>query len=154
MVRKILSRARYFLIVVLVGILVITLFPTTLNGGSAEQVQGFVTRFYVQCLGRQPDTVGLNEWAGRLLNGSQTGADVAEGFIFSQEFTGRNLSNEAFVTVLYRAFFDREPDSSGYGIWLGKLSSGTSRESVLDGFLKSQEFAELCNSYGIIPYTG
>jgi len=29
-----------------------------------------------------------------------------------------------------------------------------SRKSVLDGFLKSQEFAGLCNNYGIVPYAG
>ena len=154
MVRKILSKTRYFLIMVLIGILVITLFPTALNGGSAEQVQSFVTRFYVQCLGRQPDAGGLNEWVGFLMNGSKTGADVAEGFIFSKEFTEKNHSNEIFITILYRAFFDREPDTNGYSIWLGRLAGGMSRESVLDGFLKSQEFAELCNSYGIIPYAG
>jgi len=154
MLRKILSKTKYFLIVVLVGILVLTLFPTSLNGGSAEQVQSFVTRFYVQCLGRQPDIEGLNEWVGRLLNGSKTGADVAEGFVFSEEFTGENHSNEIFVTILYRAFFDREPDASGYKAWLERLAGGMSRKSVLDGFLKSQEFAGLCNSYGIVSYAG
>jgi len=154
MLRKILFKTKYFLIVVLVGVLVLTLFPTILDGGSAEQVQSFVTRFYVQCLGRQPDTEGLNEWVGRLLNGSKTGADVAEGFVFSEEFTGMNHSNETFVTILYRAFFDREPDATGYKAWLERLAGGMSRKSVLDGFLKSQEFAGLCNSYGIVPYAG
>src|SRR3989304_4588455 len=154
MVKKILSGARYFLIVVLVGIFVITIFPTILSGGSAEQVQGFVTRFYVQCLERQPDTGGLNEWAGHLISGYQTGADVAKGFILSEEFKAKNHSNEKFVTILYRAFFNREPDASGFNIWLGKLLSGMSREAVLDEFLKSQEFADLCNIYGIKPYAG
>lgn len=154
MARKIFSSLRCILVMVLVGIFVITLFPGTLNGGSAEQVQSFVSRFYVQCLGRQPDTEGLNEWVGRLLNGSKTGADVAEGFVFSEEFSSRNDSNEEFVKILYRAFFNREPDSDGYNTWLGKLNGGVSRRTVLDGFLKSQEFAELCNSYGIIPYAG
>src|SRR4030042_320732 len=154
MVKKILSRTKYFLIVVLVGILVISIFPTILSGGSAEQVQGFVTRFYVQCLERQPDTGGLNEWAGRLISGYQTGADVATGFILSEEFKAKNHSNEEFITILYRAFFNHEPDASGFNIWLGKLSGGTSREAVLDGFLKSQEFSDLCNSYGIKPYAG
>ncbi len=154
MARKILTKSRYFLMVVLIGVLVITLFPTALDGGSAEQVQSFVTRFYVQCLERQPDLDGLNEWVGRLLNGSKTGADVAEGFVFSEEFLSHNHSNEAFVTILYQAFFNREPDTSGYNTWLERLAGGMSRKSVLDGFLKSQEFAELCNDYGIIPYAG
>ena len=154
MARKIFSSLRCILVMVLVGIFVITLFPRALDGGSAEQVQSFVSRFYVQCLGRQPDTEGLNEWVGRLLNGSKTGADVAEGFVFSEEFSSRNDSNEEFVKILYRAFFNREPDPYGYNTWLGKLNGGVSRRTVLDGFLKSQEFAELCNSYGIIPYAG
>ncbi|MBA7565575.1 Polyisoprenyl-teichoic acid--peptidoglycan teichoic acid transferase TagU [subsurface metagenome] len=154
MLRKILFKTKYFLIVVLVGVLVLTLFPTILDGGSAEQVQSFVTRFYVQCLGRQPDSEGLNEWIGRLLNGTKTGADVAEGFVFSEEFTGKNHSNETFVTILYRAFFEREPDASGYKAWLERLAGGMSRKSVLDGFLKSQEFAGLCSNYGIVPYAG
>ncbi|MCG2791314.1 MAG: DUF4214 domain-containing protein, partial [Actinomycetia bacterium] len=122
MLRKILSKTKYFLIVVLVGVLVLTLFPTILDGGSAEQVQSFVTRFYVQCLGRQPDIEGLNEWVGRLLNGSKTGADAAEGFVFSEEFTGKNHSNETFVTILYRAFFNREFDAAGYKAWLERLA--------------------------------
>ncbi|MBU2563293.1 MAG: DUF4214 domain-containing protein [Actinobacteria bacterium] len=154
MLRKILLKTKYFLIVVLVGVLVLTLFPTILDGGSAEQVQSFVTRFYVQCLGRQPDIEGLNEWVGRLLNGSKTGADAAKGFVFSEEFTGKNHSNETFVTILYRAFFNRKPDVTGYKAWLERLAGGMSRKSVLDGFLKSQEFAGLCNNYGIVSYAG
>jgi LCP family protein required for cell wall assembly len=154
MKRKILSSFRYIIIMALVGIFVITLSPGILNGGSTEEVKSFVSRFYVQCLGRQPDSDGLNEWVSRLLNGSKTGADVAEGFVFSEEFLSHNYSNEEFVTILYRAFFNREPDSYGYNAWLKKLGGGTSRKAILDGFLKSQEFAELCNSYGIIPYAG
>jgi len=154
MIRKIFSKAKYFFLIVLIGVLVITLFPTAINGGSEEQVQSFVTRFYEQCLGRQPDPGGLNEWVGRLLNGSRTGADVAEGFVFSEEFTSKNHSDEAFVTILYRAFFNREPDSNGYSAWLGRMAGGMSRKSVLDGFLKSQEFAQLCSNYGITSYAG
>jgi hypothetical protein len=31
----------------------------------------------------------------------------------SQEFTGKNTSNKDFLVVLYRAFFNREPDANG-----------------------------------------
>jgi LCP family protein required for cell wall assembly len=154
MAKRILYTIRYFTIMVLIGILFITLFPGGLDGGSAEQVQSFVTRFYVQCLGRQPDAGGLDEWVGRLMNGSKTGADVAEGFVFSKEFLAREYSNEEFVTILYRAFFNREPDTNGYNAWLERLAGGMTRKSVLDGFLKSKEFSELCSDYGIKPYAG
>lgn len=154
MIRKIFSKAKYIFLGVLVAVLVITLFPTTITGGSEEQVQAFVTRFYEQCLERQPDPGGLSEWVGRLLNGSKTGADVAEGFVFSEEFKAKNHSDEVFVTILYKAFFNREPDTNGYSAWLERLAGGMSRKTVLDGFLKSKEFAQLCDDYGITPYSG
>ena len=81
------------------------------------------------------------------------GCYVAQGFIFSPEFVSRNTSNETFVTILYRAFFGREPDAPGYNGWLNKLNSGASRQSVLNGFIYSQEFENMCSIYGIAPYS-
>jgi hypothetical protein len=121
---------------------------------SSSIVEVFVTRFYQECLGREPEQAGLNNWVNALENGSLSGADIANGFIFSQEFINRNTANEEFVTILYRAFFDREPDTGGYNGWLNFLSSGKSREFVLDGFIYSKEFENLCDSYGIDPYGG
>ncbi|MBN1298699.1 MAG: LCP family protein, partial [Actinobacteria bacterium] len=111
------------------------------------------TRFYQLCLERQPDSAGLNTWVGDLLSGTKTGADVAKGFIFSKEFTDKNYDNATFVTILYRAFFDREPDGSGFDTWVGRLGSGTTRQAVVDGFVQSQEFTDLCAAYAIIPYS-
>jgi hypothetical protein len=119
-------------------------------------VEAFVTRFYQQCLGRNPDLAGLNNWVDALINGSLAGDDVGYGFIFSQEFIDQNTSNEEFVTILYQAFFNREPDSMGYLAWLNllysqQIQSGeeVARATVLDGFLGSQEFLNLCSAYGI-----
>jgi hypothetical protein len=111
-----------------------------------------VTRFYQQCLNRQPDAAGLNAWTNTLLSGAQTGADVARGFILSQEFINRHTTDEQFLTIMYRAFFNREPDAGGYNVWLNSMRGGASRESVLDGFTHSQEFATLCNRYNIRAY--
>jgi len=120
--------------------------------GARSDVEDFVTRFYQQCLGRNPDTPELNRWANALLNGTRYGADVANAFIFSQEFINRNTSNEDFVTILYRAFFDREPDSVGYNGHVNGLYKGESRENVFNGFIYSSEFEILCEKYGIEPF--
>jgi hypothetical protein len=117
-----------------------------------ERVEAFVARFYQQCLARQPDAPGLAAWTDSLLRGAQTGADVARGFIFSTEFINRNTSNAQFLTIMYRAFFAREPDSGGYNAWLNALNGGTSRADVLNGFTHSTEFANLCRLYGIRPF--
>jgi len=117
-------------------------------------VEAFVTRFYQQCLNRGPDQLGLNNWVNGLNNGSMAGADVAYGFVFSDEFINRNTTNADFVTILYRAFFDREPDPPGYAGWLSDLDNGESRGCILKGFIGSQEFINLCAEYGISAIIG
>ncbi len=154
MSKRLFSKAKFLMVFAIILVLIVTIMPTALSGGSAEQVQAFVTRFYVQCLNRQPDSDGLSEWVGRLMNGSKTGADVAHGFVFSEEFLANNHGNEAFLTILYSAFFNRQPDAEGYSAWLSRMAGGMNREKVLDGFLKSQEFAQLCADFGITPYAG
>ncbi len=116
------------------------------------QVRQFVRRFYQQCLSREPDEGGIATWTQGLLNGSMFGRTLAQGFVLSQEFQNRNLSNHDVVTVLYRAFFNREPDAGGYAYWMAALAGGSSRTSVLDGFIGAQEFINLCDSYSILPF--
>ena len=119
-----------------------------------DPVVAFVTRFYQECLHRNPDTAGLNGWVDSLKSGTNTGADVAYGFVFSPEFLNMNTSNQAYLTVLYHAFFDRDPDQGGLQNWLADLNAGKSREAVLNGFVYSQEFVKLCSKFGITPYDG
>ena len=129
--------------------------PVVMMGEAVKQVdplRAFVTRFYKHCLSRDPDQTGLDNWVADLRNGTLTGSDVAQGVVESQEFLNRNTSNGDYVTILYWAFFDREPDTAGYNNWLAQLNSGTSRGDVLNGFIYAQEFADLCDSYGITAY--
>ena len=42
-------------------------------------------------------------------------------------------------------------DDGGRDYWLSELGSGTSRNTVLAGFINSNEWKEVCNSYGIAP---
>jgi hypothetical protein len=116
-----------------------------------DYVEAFVTRFYQLCLNRNPDPIGLEGWVNNLLNQIQAGADVAEGFIYSSEFVARNTSNSDYLLILYEAFFNREADPAGWDTWMSELNSGRNRSEVLDGFIYSQEFANLCDAYGIIP---
>ncbi|WP_373498670.1 DUF4214 domain-containing protein [Desulfococcus sp.] len=117
-----------------------------------DAVTEFVTRFYRECLDREPDPEGLAGWVNGMKNGWVTGGELAEGFILSPEFINMNVSDETFLTILYRAFFDRQPDLEGFNGWLSALGQGMSRASVLEGFIRSSEFAELCRRYGIPPY--
>ena len=115
-----------------------------------ENLEAFVTRFYVHILNRNPDDQGLAAWSENLRTGRESGVNVGYGFIQSPEFIKRALNDEEYVKVLYRAFFDREADESGLNAWVGELDKGLSRLHVYKGFAESREFTEVCSRYGII----
>ncbi len=117
------------------------------------RVQSFVARMYTEALGRNAEEEGLQDWTQKLMAQETDGAGIAHGFIESDEFHNRNLTDEAYVTVLYHTFFDREPDEAGYRDWMDSLSAGYSRRYVLRGFVNSDEFGNLCDSFGIIRGT-
>jgi len=118
---------------------------------SSTGVQNFVKRFYQTVLGRTADAGGLLYWTDELITAVGAGSDVAKGFIFSQEFINQAVNDDQYLTILYEAFFNRAPDDGGFSMWKTKMQNGESRSSVLDGFLYSLEFANLCRSYGILP---
>ncbi len=131
-------------------------FKLTAGAVDEEQVKAFVVRFYKVVLDRSDadiaaDSAGVNDWTNKLVTREKTGADVARGFAMSQEFKNKGWGNKAFVTKMYSAFFDREPDEGGFNGWIKKLDEGYSREYVVAGFVNSQEFKNLCAKYGINP---
>ena len=78
------SRYSICLVFAILGVSLILSSPDA--NASRSDVEAFVTRFYQQCLGRNPDALGLEGWVNALINGTLTGSDVAYGFIFSDEF--------------------------------------------------------------------
>lgn len=112
-------------------------------------VEGFIIRLYQVCLEREPDEAGLEQWVEILTEGTQTGTQVAYGFVFSDEFKGKNYCNEHYVKQLYLAFMGRGYDDAGLESWLVQLKNGATREEVFNGFAQSNEFKDICVSYGI-----
>ena len=117
-----------------------------------KTVRAFASRFYTVVLGRQAETGGLANWTDSLLSGAITGEALAQGFVFSAEFTNKNVSNDIFVTTLYKSFFNRDPDAGGYAAWMNALAGGTTRAQVLSGFTRAQEFINLCNASNILAF--
>lgn len=112
-------------------------------------ITGFVTRLYQTTLHRSPDVDGLNYWVQSIGTKQKTPYFAAEQIVRSQEFKNYNYSNDEYVTILYRAFFDREPDGAGKQYWLNRISAGTSREEVLRYFAYSEEFKNIAAGYGL-----
>ncbi len=114
-----------------------------------RRINSFVERMYLIILEREPD-VGSLTWIEGLEMGEFTGVRVADGFVMSDEFMNKNVSNEEYVKILYRAFFGREADTEGLATWTGLLDSGCKKAYVFAGFANSTEFGTLCTNAGIV----
>lgn len=130
---------------------VFTSFSKTEVMADTTGLNGFVTRLYQLCLDRDPDPAGFEYWTSRLSSGEISGSNCAAGFIFSNEFINKNYSNSSYVTYLYRILLNREPDGVGLPYWTGMLNDGSTRFDIFKGFVNSQEWIGICNSYGINP---
>lgn len=101
-----------------------------------------IERLYPATLARDPDLPGLHYWVNQARAG-QTMDSIADQFWQSSEFTARfgaDLSDSAFVTVLYRNALGREPDDSGQAHWGGELAAGRlSRTQLLLLFANTDE---------------
>ena len=117
---------------------------------SVGDIERFVTRFYTICLGRQADQKGHWGWVVNLRDKKMNGAQIAEAFFFSEEFVGKNVSDETYVDLLYRTIMGREPDEAGKSGWVNQLKNGyLTRRDMLKAFIESAEFTNLCGAYGI-----
>ena len=113
-------------------------------------IERFVTRFYTICLGRPADQKGHWGWVENLRDKHMNGAQIADAFFFSEEFVGKNVSDEAYVDLLYRTIMGREPDEAGKSGWVNELKKGyITRKDMLKAFIESTEFTRFCAGYGI-----
>lgn len=110
-------------------------------GLDVDGVAGQAYRLYKAAFDRVPDLEGLGYWIDQMDH--QTTLDqVASVFVASDEFAlryGANVSDAAFVKLLYNHVLHRDPDQSGYEYWLGSLSGGSGRFAVLKAFSESDE---------------
>lgn len=113
-------------------------------------VSKFVTFIYRNVLRRDPDTDGKNYWAGQMLNGGMSAAMVVDQFAGSPEFVGSNISDAEYIERLYETVLGRESDEDGKNYWISLMNAGYSRQDILREFTRSQEFANICASYGVV----
>ena len=97
-------------------------------------------RLYFATLDRAPDPLGLNFQSARLDAGTAI-TDVAAGFVASPEFqaTYGQLSDEAFVELLYQNVLDRSAAADEIAYHVGRMQSGASRSDIVVGFSESPE---------------
>lgn len=123
-----------------------------------EDITMFIYRCYNKFLERKPDDDGINDWCKRLLEKRVNGKETARGFIMSNEFQAKDISNEDYIKTLYLGLLGRNADAEGLKCWVDILNAAVnkevSREEIFRGFSDSNEFINMCESYGIIPGRG
>ena len=124
--------------------------PSTPSDPTGLSFADFVERLYVVALNRPSEPEGKEFWCTHVGNGDLNGAQCANEFLLSKEFNDRNLSNEDFLKVLYKTFFDRDAsaDPDGFNFWMNSLKT-EGRDKVVDGFINSTEWCNICASYGV-----
>ena len=92
-------------------------------------------------LKRQPEYNGLMYWISRFESGAAL-TDIADYFASSTEFFDLygDLSNNAFIKLVYLNVLQREADSDGLSYWEGRLSSAEiSKGGLMTLFSESAE---------------
>lgn len=113
---------------------------------------GFVNLLYQNVLDRAGDAGGVQGWLDAMASGT-TREGVVVGFSQSAEFQRTTAVDAANFAVsqseavwsdeiyrVYRATLDRDPDAAGFLGWAELLRSGTGFDTMIGGFVRSQEF--------------
>lgn len=104
----------------------VTLTVVTLN-------ESYVTRLYLDLLGRAPDAGGLAYWLGQLQAGASR-TQVALGFEASPEYQTREIQQ------LYQELLGRPADQQGLSTFLSAMQQGASIRQVEAVILASNEY--------------
>ena len=117
-------------------------------------VEGFIARLYDLVMGRQYDQEGLNYWVSQLDEGNMNASNIARYFFSCEEYYDIGYTLDEYLNVLYKVFFDRSPDTEGFNYWKSLvLDQGKTRRDVLEGFINSKEWANVCLKYGVVSGT-
>lgn len=109
----------------------------------------FVKRMYTVVLNREAEEEGVAAWKNALMQNLCNGATMCEAFFGSEEFTAAGVNDLDFLNRMYEAIMGRTADEDGINVWSEILQQGVSRNFVLSYFVTSNEFTDICASYGI-----
>lgn len=121
----------------------------TIKAKANEGVKSFVERLYSVILDREGEASGYEYWENKILNSEATGAHVAFGFVFGDEYIARGRTDEQFIDDMYHLVLNRPADEGGFEYWMEKLNNGEDRISVFAGFVNSPEYYNICLDCGI-----
>src|SRR5262249_51307245 len=106
--------------------------------GSAEHRGVQVDQFYATYLDRAADAAGRAGWVNALLSGMSE-AEVARGFLTSEEYRQAHVDTPAYLFGLYADVLGRGPGPDGLENWQRAAQGGLSPAQLADAFLGARE---------------
>jgi C-terminal processing protease CtpA/Prc len=87
-----------------------------------------IIELYIAFFNRVPDADGLNYWIGRYRAGmtlTQIGQSFLDAALIYPVETGysKDMSNTAFINIVYKNVLGRIPDADGFNYWMSRLTS-------------------------------
>jgi hypothetical protein len=110
-------------------------------------IPGEIERYYQSVLARSAEPGGADFWQAEMWKSSAICIDPKEGYIGlgitffnSQEYLGKGTPDDQYIIDLYETFFNRTPSQGEIDYWVGMLTVGLTRNSILLYFVYSDEF--------------
>ncbi len=120
---------------------------------SRPAISYFIWNLYKHLLGRENHQISTSElldWTNWIVIDKHSVEDVIDAFLKENEFKNRHLSDSAFVSALYKALLNRNPDEAERNNYIARLGNGMSRRDVSKFFIYSREFIHIIvQGYGI-----
>ena len=103
---------------------------------------------YTTLLGRKPSSAELKNNTQELIDKTLSVSTLIIKIIHSNEFQNKQISDQDFVTKVYKVILDRDPDDDGKNYWVGEVKK-TSRDAVLKQMLTCDEYLRLMQEIGL-----
>lgn len=118
---------------IILSILLSAFFLFSIPIYAEEPTQESTAELYIAFFDRASDAKGLDYWLKSGLSLEQ----ISENFFYQEETQKKypnSLTNEEFITTVYKNLFEHEPDEDGLEYWVRELDSGTITRSsaILD----------------------
>jgi hypothetical protein len=137
---------------------ILFIFPSVIlaaqdSSGSSDS-SGLVKYVYEQVLDREPSQSEINSWINNFNKGSASAYTLVNAAMFGIERGQQvnSMDNKDYIYFLYNSLFQRSPDLEGLNAWYNRLQSGIGKNEIIQGFVVSQEFANLTGKFNTKPY--
>ena len=111
------------------------------------ELESLIQRFYEFCNNTEPKKSDSESWSRALITGDKDIMDMSNYFINNNSMPV-NYSDEDFIRILYKIYFNRTPDKAGFNKWLSDLKNKKiNREDLIKNFIESIEFKNSLPDY-------